>query len=86
MNHLMEVERVVRQKIEVEGLGDRIRQAREGAKAQGKSLVALCREANLSRQYWYQLEREQIQGALSEETLRKIEAVLGVDLGVEFKD
>lgn len=68
---------------EVPGLGKRIRQAR---KADGRSLEALCGAAGLSRVYWNDIENEKIRGALPEETLRKIEAALDVDFGVQFDE
>jgi len=80
----MKVRRVVQEEIDVPGLGARIKAARLAARAQGRSLGAMCTSIGLSRNYWYQLEKEEIRGAVSEETLRKVEAVLEVDLGVEF--
>ena len=69
--------------VEVEGLGERIRRARL---ASPKSVEQLCGEVNVSRTYWYDLEKETLKGALSLENLRKIEQVLGIDFGVKFKD
>ena len=75
----------VRRNIEKDspGLGARIRQARE---ADSRSLEAICAAAEMSRVYWYDIEAEKIRGALPEDTLRKIERALGVDLGVDFDD
>ncbi len=67
--------------LEIPGLGRKIKLARE---ADTRSLETICREVQLSRVYWYDIESERIRGALPEETLRRIEEVLGVDLGVEF--
>ena len=67
--------------IEVEGLGERVKTARL---ASSKSLEQICGEVGVSRTYWYDVEKETLKGALSLENLRKIEASLGVDLGVEF--
>jgi len=69
--------------IEVAGLGDRIRQARI-AISNVKSLEQICNETDLSRTYWYDLEKETLKGALSVENLRKIEAALGVSFDVEI--
>jgi ribosome-binding protein aMBF1 (putative translation factor) len=69
--------------IEIEGLGGKIRQAR---KADGRSVEVLAGEAEISRSYWHDIEAERIRDALPEDTLRKIERVLGIDLGVKFDD
>lgn len=66
---------------EVEKLGSRIRQAR---KSSGKTMEWLAGNAGISRVYWYDIENEKIRESLPEETLRKIEQVLGVDFGVKF--
>lgn len=66
---------------EVPELGKRIREARE---ADGRSLEAICAEVGISRVYWYDIEAERVRAALPEETLRKIEKVLGIDLRVNF--
>ncbi|BAU07927.1 MULTISPECIES: helix-turn-helix domain-containing protein [Fischerella] len=67
--------------IDIEGLGDRIKQARLDSK---KSLEQICDEVGVSRTYWYDIEKETLKGALSIENLRKIEEALEVDFGVEF--
>lgn len=69
--------------IEIEGLGAKIQAAR---KASGRSLESLSAEAGISRVYWYDIEAERIRDSLPEETLRRIESVLGIDLGVKFDD
>ncbi|NMF66922.1 transcriptional regulator (plasmid) [Brasilonema octagenarum UFV-E1] len=66
---------------EVPGLGQRIKEARE---ADERSLEVICAEIGISRVYWYDIEAERVRNALPEETLRKIEKVLGVNLGVNF--
>jgi transcriptional regulator with XRE-family HTH domain len=76
---IMKVNRVIKQSIDVVGLGERIRQARINAKV---SVIQLSRDLSVSRQYVNKIETEQTD--LSEETLRKIEAVLGVDFNVKF--
>ncbi len=77
----MKVRRIEEKEVDVPSLGARIEQAR---RASNKSLSELCREANVSRNYWYQLEAEEIKGALLEDTLRRIEKVLGIDFEVRF--
>lgn len=69
--------------VEVEGLGERIKQARLNSP---KSLEQICDEVEVSRTYWYDIEKETLKGTLSVENLRKIEAALGVNLGVKFND
>jgi ribosome-binding protein aMBF1 (putative translation factor) len=69
--------------IEISGLGGKIKQAR---KADGRSVEVLAGEADISRSYWHDIEAERIRDALPEDTLRKIERVLGIDLGVKFDD
>lgn len=68
---------------EVVGLGQKIKQARE---ADERTLEAICALVGISRVYWYDIEAEKVRRALPEETLRKIETVLGVDFGVNFDD
>lgn len=65
------------------GLGAKIKQAREADK---RSVETLCGLAEISRVYWYDIENERIRGSLPEETLRRIERVLGIDLGVDFEE
>ncbi|MBD2492561.1 helix-turn-helix transcriptional regulator [Aulosira sp. FACHB-615] len=79
----MKVRRIIKLEIDIPGLGERIKQARE---ASGRPVTQLAKEAGISRNYWYQLEAEAVLGGMAEETLRKIEEVLGVDLGVQFDD
>ena len=80
MARAMKVERV--QVIEVPGLGEKIRQARG---ADGRSLTVICSLMGMSAANWYRIEQEENK-SLPEETLRKIEKVLGVDFGVNFDD
>ena len=69
--------------VEAAGLGERIKQARLKL-AHDKSLEKICGEVGISKTYWYEIEKEAITGTLSVENLRKIEAVLDVDLGVKL--
>lgn len=75
------VRRIIKQEIDIPGLGGQIKQARE---ADDRSVTELAKLANISRNYWYQLEAEAVLGGVAEDTLRKIEEVLGVDFGVKF--
>lgn len=75
-----ELMKVVREiSIDAPGLGLRIKQARE---ADSRSLKAICEAVGMSQMNWYRIEREA--QLLPEETLRKIEEVLGVDFDVKF--
>ena len=65
------------------GLGQLIKDARERDE---RSLTQICRAADISRSYWYQLEAEDLRAPATEEIIRKVEQVLGVDLGVRFDD
>lgn len=88
----VKVKRVIEQEIDIPNLGDRLRDARIEVQATGISLAKVCRAAQVSRNYWYQIESENIQGALMVDTLRRIESALSealgrtVDFGVRFKD
>lgn len=78
----VQVKRVVEVVRDFPDLGKRIRQARE---RDGRSLSQICRDAGVSRAYWYQLESEDLRAPATEEIIRKIEQALGVDLGVKFE-
>ena len=67
--------------VDVPGLGGRIKAARDASKL---TVTRLCELADLSRDRWYGIEKEEVNEALPEETLLKIQAALGVDLGVNF--
>lgn len=67
--------------VEVDGLGNAIRQARE---ASGKTVDQICEEVGVSRTYYYDIEKETLKGTLSRENLESIEKSLKVDLGVNF--
>lgn len=74
--------KVVRKTVlEVPGLGQRIKQARE---ADPRSLKALAESAGMTPMNWYRIEAEEQE--LPEDTLRKIEQALGIDCGVKFND
>jgi len=76
------VRRIIKQEIDIPGLGEQIKQARE---TDERSVTTLAKLVGISRNYWYQLEAEAVLGGVAEDTLRKIEEVLGVDFGVTFK-
>ncbi|MBW4422629.1 MAG: helix-turn-helix domain-containing protein [Myxacorys californica WJT36-NPBG1] len=77
------VRRIVKQEIDIPGLGEQIKKARE---TDDRSVTELAKKVGISRNYWYQLEAESVLGGVAEDTLRKIEEVLGVDFGVVFND
>jgi transcriptional regulator with XRE-family HTH domain len=64
--------------IKLEGLGDRIRTAR---KLDRRSLLEICKEINITSAAWYNIENEKVK-VLPLETLKKIESVLKVDIGI----
>ena len=63
--------------IEIEGLGERIEEAR---RKDSRPVEVLAKAAGISRGYWYDLEKERIRQSLPLETLQKIEEVLNVQL------
>ncbi len=77
----LKVRRIVKQEVDVPGLGDQIKKARE---ASDRAVTELAKASGISRNYWYQLEAEAVLGGVAEETLRKIEEVLGIDFGVKL--
>ncbi|VEP17307.1 XRE family transcriptional regulator [Hyella patelloides LEGE 07179] len=84
---LLKIKRVQETIKEFPHLGKRIKEAREKAKIkEGKSLSSICREADISRAYWYQLESEDLRAPATEEIIRKIEQTLNIDLGVTFDE
>lgn len=76
---LMKVKKTIEQ--EFEGLGAKIKAARE---ADGRSLTQICASSGMTAANWYRIEGEEVK-SLPLETLRKIELVLEVDLGVYFE-
>jgi transcriptional regulator with XRE-family HTH domain len=73
---------VTTSKIQVPGLGDRIKQARHLKMCAGTTTAELAAAAGMSTQNWYQIEGGK-QG-VKLEVLRKMEVALGVDLGVDL--
>lgn len=79
----MKVRRIVKQEIDVPSLGEQLKAARIKS---GRPITQLAKDAGISRHYWYQLEAEAVLGGVAEDTLRKIEQVLGIDFGVKFEE
>jgi transcriptional regulator with XRE-family HTH domain len=67
--------------LDAPGLGAKIKQARE---ADPRRLTEICAAVGMTTANWYRIEAEK--QVLPEITLRKIEFVLDVDLGVRFDD
>lgn len=80
----MKIRRI--EEIEVQGLGQKIKQARLSLPKNGKSLDQLCDEAGISRTSWYNIEHERLKDGVSEDLLHRIELALGVDLGIKFDE
>jgi transcriptional regulator with XRE-family HTH domain len=83
MSKQMLVKKVVETVLEVPGLGAQIKAARQARK---ESLVKLCEQAGISRQYWYGIESESINHPLPLETLREIERALNTSFEVMTSD
>ena len=84
---LLKIKRIQETVKEFPNLGKKIKEAREKARIQdGKSLSSICKEADISRSYWYQLESEDLRSPATEDIIRKIEKTLNVDFGVNFDD
>jgi transcriptional regulator with XRE-family HTH domain len=79
----LQVKRVRETISDFPGLGKRIKEARE---RDPRSLSQICRDCDISRSYWYQLEAEDLRSPATEEIIRKIEDVLKINLGVNFND
>ena len=79
----VKVRRIIKEEVDAPGLGAAIKKAREDDR---RGVTALARAVGVSRNYWYQLESEAVMGGVAEDTLRKVEEVLGVDFGVSFDD
>lgn len=80
---VVQVKRVLEVVRDFPELGQKIKKAREVDK---RSLSQICREAGISRAYWYQLEGEDLRSPATEEIIRRVEQVLNIDLGVKFED
>lgn len=71
--------------IDAPRLGAKIKAARLKAKKRGLDLTEICKIVGMTTSNWYRIENEDTKG-LPEETLKKIEEVLKVDLGVNFNN
>jgi transcriptional regulator with XRE-family HTH domain len=80
MTALMKVRKTIER--EFPGLGAKIKQARN---MDARSLTQLCAEVNMTPANWYKIENEETK-VLPLQTLRNIESVLNVDLGVNLDD
>lgn len=81
MNNVMQVKRTIEVVLDFPELGTRVKNARESDK---RSLSQICRDSGISRSYWYQIENEDLRAPVTEDIIRKIETVLGIDLNVQF--
>lgn len=80
MSISVQIERIIR--IDVPGIGNKIKKARE---RDPRPVEKLAKLANMTRANWYRIENEK-NDILPESTLRKIEEVLGINLGVNFDE
>ncbi|MEX0271201.1 helix-turn-helix domain-containing protein [Leptolyngbyaceae cyanobacterium UHCC 1019] len=78
MSANVEIERVTR--ITVPGIGKMIKDARL---RNPRSVNEIAKAAGMTRANWYRIENEE-NDVLPEATLRRIEEVLNIDLGVQF--
>ena len=79
----VKVRRIIRQEVDIPGLGYQIKRARED---DVRSLTELAKTVGISRNYWYQLEAESVLGGVAEDTIKKIEEVLNANFGINFDD
>ncbi|MEL4895807.1 helix-turn-helix domain-containing protein [Crocosphaera sp. Alani8] len=79
----VQVKRITETVRDFPDLGKKIKQARENDK---RSLSEICRQSNISRSYWYQLENEDLRSPVTENLVRKVEKALNINLGVSFDD
>lgn len=77
----VKVRRIVKQEVDIPGLGDQIKKARE---SDPRSVTELAKTVGISRNYWYQLEAESVLGGVAEDTIKKVEQVLNADFGISF--
>ncbi|MEH2138559.1 helix-turn-helix domain-containing protein [Nostoc sp.] len=76
----MKVRKIERKEIELPLLSEAIATA---IKKSGLSVTQVCDAVGISRTYWYKVVNNK-EEAIALETLRKIEQVLNVDLGVDL--
>lgn len=74
------VRKIVKQEVEVPGLGDAIKKAQVDS---GLSVEHVIRAVEISRTYWNNLVKERTDG-ISVDLLERLEQVLKVSFGVSF--
>lgn len=79
MNTTMEIVRTI--KTTGKDIPKKVKEARL---KDGRSVQVLATYAGLSSAYWYKIENGQAD-IVSEEVIRKIEEILKIDLGINFK-
>lgn len=79
MESLMLVRKTI--KAEFPGLGEKIKEAHQKS---GKSIEQICRDAEISRQTWYNIENGFLKTGVDYDVLKKIEQALGTNFGVEL--
>ncbi|ESA37756.1 xre family transcriptional regulator [Leptolyngbya sp. Heron Island J] len=82
MINAVKVQRII--EIEVPGLGERIKKARQQKQQEGRTMTDLASAVGMSVQNWYRIEKES--QTLAEDVLKKIEEALGVSFGVKFDE
>ena len=82
MINAVKVQRII--EIEVPGLGEQIKKARQQKQQQGMTMTELASAVGMSVQNWYRIEKES--QTLAEDVLRKIEEALGISFGVKFDE
>jgi len=70
------------QEIDIPDLSGKLLAARKAAK---DSLLEICRQLDITPTYWYKLEKGEA-STINYDLLRKIEAVLSLDLNIRFSD
>ncbi|MBW4674311.1 MAG: helix-turn-helix domain-containing protein [Desmonostoc geniculatum HA4340-LM1] len=74
----MKIQKII--ECESEGIGEAIKKAR---KQDNRSLTQICAEVGMTTSNWYKIENEDTK-VLPLDTLRQIEKVLGISLGVDL--
>jgi hypothetical protein len=79
---LIDMRVIRRQELNVPGLVEKIQAAMD---ASDQAITTICGKAGFSYQYWRSIARAK-NPSISEDKVRKLEEVLGVDFGVTFED
>ena len=77
MSQVMKVVKTI--EVEGPGLGEKIKQLRQ---ADGRSLKSICKSVGMTPMNWHRIENEK--QTLPLETLRRIESVFTIDLGISI--